>query len=461
MERAWDLVRPAVAVLAAVLAGWAVAVLVGWVVRRAGRRHPGTVWEWLPRRCRRSFRATLVIAAVLAALPATDLRPAAADAARHGTLIALIAAVAWLSVQLTVVVQDVVLARFDIDVADNLHARRVRTQILVLRRVLAAAVVFLAVVAALMTFPRVRTLGASILASAGVLSVLAGLAAQTTLANLFAGIQIALTDQIRIEDVVVVDSEWGRIEEITLTYVVVRTWDNRRLVLPVSWFTTNVFQNWTRHEARVVGSVLLHVDYTVPVEEVRAELGRLVEGSPLWDRRDWVLQVVDTTPTTMVLRALMSSPDAPSSWDLRCEVREKLLVFLRERYPGSLPRLRAEVGPSTHPATGAAHPATDPADPTTDPTHPDAGAGAGAGQRGPATTATATAASAAVDGTPRAGEPAAAAGGGAAGGGAAGDAAAGGAEDPGRHAGDLTAADGTAGTPGTPTGRGDLPAGPA
>jgi small-conductance mechanosensitive channel len=342
MHRAWEVVHPMVAVLVAAAVGWAVAVVVGWVVSRVGRRHPGTVWEWLPRRCRRPFRATLVVTAVLSALPAAHLSPRAGETARHLATIALIAAVAWLFVQFTVVVQDVAFTRFDIDVVDNLHARRVRTQILVLRRVLVAAVVFVAVAAALMTFPRVRTLGASILASAGVLSVVAGLAAQTTLANLFAGIQIALTDQIRIEDVVVVDTEWGRIEEITLTYVVVRTWDNRRLVLPVSWFTTNVFQNWTRHEARVIGSVLLHVDYTVPVEEVRAELHRLLQASPLWDGRDWVLQVVDSTPTTMVLRGLMSSPDAPSSWDLRCEVREKLIAYIRDEFPYALPRVRRE-----------------------------------------------------------------------------------------------------------------------
>jgi small-conductance mechanosensitive channel len=194
-----------------------------------------------------------------------------------------------------------------------------------------------------MTFPRGRTLGASFLASAGVLGIVAGLAAQTTLGNLIAGLQIAFTDPIRIDDVVVVDGEWGRIDEITLTYVVVRTWDNRRLILPVSWFTQNVFQNWTRHESRVLGNVILHVDFSVPVDRLRAEMRRLVEASPLWDHRDWVLQVVDTTPTTMVLRGLMSSADAPSNWDLRCEVREQLLDFLQRNYPESLPRLRTEV----------------------------------------------------------------------------------------------------------------------
>jgi small-conductance mechanosensitive channel len=358
-DRSWDAVHPVVALLIAVLAGWVAAVVVGVVVRRAGRRRPGPVWEALPRRCRRSFRATVVVTAVLAALPAADLSPRADDTVRHLAIIALIATVAWLSVQLTVVVQDVAFARFDVDVADNLHARRVRTQTLVLRRAVAVVIVFIGIAAALMTFPRVRTLGASVLASAGVLSVVAGLAAQTMLANLFAGIQIALTDQIRIDDVVVVNTEWGRIEEITLTYVVVRTWDSRRLVLPVSWFTTNVFQNWTRHEARVVGNVLLHVDYTVPVEEVRTELHRLVQASPRWDGRDWALQVVDTTPTTMVLRALMSSADAPNNWELRCEVREQLLVYLRDHYPASLPRLRAEV---TEPVALAGEPTRRPPD---------------------------------------------------------------------------------------------------
>jgi small-conductance mechanosensitive channel len=359
MDRVWDVVHPVAALLVAALAGWAVAVVIGWAVRRAGRSRTGPIWQSLPRRGRRALRVTLVTVAVLAALPAADLSPHATDLTRHLAVIALIAAVAWLFVALTGVVQDVAFARFDIDVVDNLHARRVRTQILVLRRALVAVVVFVAIAGELLTFPQVRALGASFLASAGVLSVFAGLAAQTTLANMIAGIQIALTDQIRIEDVVVVEGEWGRIEEITLTYVVVRTWDNRRLVLPVSWFTTNVFQNWTRHEARVVGTVLLHVDYTVPVAELRAELERLVAASPLWDGRDCALQVVDTTPTTMVLRALMSAPDAASGWDLRCDVREKLLAYLHERYPGSLPRLRTELagGPDGQPAERAGAPA--------------------------------------------------------------------------------------------------------
>jgi hypothetical protein len=211
------------------------------------------------------------------------------------------------------------------------------------RRVIAVLLVVIAVAAAAMTIPSARAAGTSFLVSAGVLSVVAGLAAQATLANLLAGLQIAFADPIRIDDVVVVNDEWGRVDEITLTYVVIRTWDNRRLILPISWFTTNVFQNWTRYEARVLGSVVLHVDFTVPVDELRDELYRIVQESPLWDGLDWVLQVVDTTPTTMVVRALVSSSDAPSNWDLRCDVREKLLIFLQERHPDALPKVRGDI----------------------------------------------------------------------------------------------------------------------
>jgi small-conductance mechanosensitive channel len=157
--------------------------------------------------------------------------------------------------------------------------------------------------------------------------------------------RLAFSDEIRIDDVVVVEGEWGRVEELTLTYVVVHLWDERRLVLPTTYFTQKPFQNWTRHEARVLGSVLLHVDYGLPVGPVRAELRRILEGSTLWDGRDWVLQVVDTTPTTMVLRALMSAVDGPTSWDLRCEVREELLAYLAREHPDRLPRVRAELDP--------------------------------------------------------------------------------------------------------------------
>ncbi|MGH3462663.1 MAG: mechanosensitive ion channel family protein [Kribbellaceae bacterium] len=336
-------VQPALAVLVAV----AVASLIDFVIERAVRRRQARssapAWSSLARHCRRPFRVTLMIAALLSALPYAGLDGLLLQVVRHVLVLALIAAVVWLLIQLSRVFEDVILARFDVDATDNRRARRVRTQILIFRRMAIAILVVVAVATAVMTFPAGRTVGASFLVSAGVLSVVAGLAAQTTLGNLLAGLQIAVTDPIRIDDVVVVNGEWGRIDEITLTYVVVRTWDNRRLILPISWFTTNVFQNWTRHEARVLGSIVLHVDFSVPVDELRTEMHRLVQESPLWDGQDWMLQVVDTTTSTMVVRGLVSSADAPSNWDLRCDVREKLLTFLQQRYPEALPKVRADV----------------------------------------------------------------------------------------------------------------------
>jgi small-conductance mechanosensitive channel len=208
----------------------------------------------------------------------------------------------------------------------------------------------------LMTFPAARAAGTSLLASAGVIGAIAALAAQSLLGNVFAGLQMAFSDAIRLDDVVIVEDEWGRIEEITLTYVVVRIWDRRRLVLPCSYFVEQPIQNWTRYSADIVGAVLLYVDYSTPVEEVRTEFERVLKASPLWNGQTAVLQVTDATETTMVLRALVSAASAQNVWDLRCEVRERLLAWLQHRYPKALPRIRAEleapVSPSDRPEAG-------------------------------------------------------------------------------------------------------------
>lgn len=342
-------VQPALTLIIAVAVAWLAACATERFVRRRIRRSTATVWLSLEQRCRRPFRITLIVAAILLALPYAGPGGTLVSAGRHVLVLALIAAVLRLLIQLSGVFEDVTVARFDIGISDNRRARKIRTQVVLIRRMTIAILVVVAVATAVMTIPSARAVGASFLVSAGVLSVVVGIAAQTTLGNLLAGLQILLTDPIRIDDVVVVNDEWGRVDEITLTYVVVRAWDNRRLILPISWFTTNVFQNWTRQEARVIGSVVLHVDFSVPVEELRAEMYRLVQESPLWDGLDWVLQVVDTTPSTMVVRGLVSSADAPSNWDLRCEVREKLLRFVQERHPGALPKVRADVVGSAAP----------------------------------------------------------------------------------------------------------------
>jgi hypothetical protein len=193
----------------------------------------------------------------------------------------------------------------------------------------------------LMTFPSIRHLGESLFASAGLAALLAGLAARSTFSNLLAGVQIAFTQPMRLDDVVIVEGEWGWIEEITTTYVVVRIWDLRRLIVPLSYFIEKPFQNWTRKTADLLGTVFLYTDYTIPVEEVRQEFHRVLESSNLWDGKVWGLQVTNTSEHTMELRALMSAPDASRAFNLRCHVREKMIGFLQEKYPESLPKTRA------------------------------------------------------------------------------------------------------------------------
>jgi small-conductance mechanosensitive channel len=258
-------------------------------------------------------------------------------------LLALIAVSAWLGVRAVRVAEDALMRRYAVDVPDNLRARRARTQIQVLGRVVIVAIVVLALAFMLLTFPEARAAGASLLASAGIVGIIAGVAARSTLGNLVAGLQIAFAEPIRLDDAVVVEGEWGNVEEITLTYVVVRIWDRRRLVLPCSYFVEQPIQNWTRYSSDIVGTVHLHVDYTTPVEEVRAEFERVLGASKLWNGQTAVLQVVESTERTMVLRALVSAESAASAWDLRCEVREKLLAWLQREYPEALPRVRAEL----------------------------------------------------------------------------------------------------------------------
>lgn len=262
---------------------------------------------------------------------------------RHVLALILIALIGWLSTRVAYLLMEAVVRRQEVELRDNLRARKVRTQLIMVRRLISVIIWILAGAAMLTTFTEVRALGASIFASAGVIGIVAGVAAQSTVGNLVAGIQIALTEPIRLDDVVIVEGEWGRIEEITLSFVVVGLWDKRRLVLPVSYFTQTPFQNWTRTGAELIGSVYVYTDYTVPVDEVRLEFDRILQASEHWDGNASALQVTDATESTVQLRAIMSARDAPTAWDLRCEVREKVVAFLQDRYPGSLPRVRADL----------------------------------------------------------------------------------------------------------------------
>jgi small-conductance mechanosensitive channel len=293
-----------------------------------------------------SLRVVVVVVAIFVGLPLLELPPLYASVFSKLTSLMLIAAVAALLFRAIAISQNVVLMRFDIAAADNLRARQVYTQLHVISRVAYVTIGVFTVAAALMLFQEVRHIGTSLLASAGVVGIIAGLAAQKTLANVIAGFQIALAQPVRQDDVVVVEGEWGRVEEITLTYVIVHIWDDRRLVLPLSYFIEKPFQNWTRTSAAITGSVLLWVDYSFNVEQGRQALRQIIENSPLWDKRFWNLQVSDATDKTIQLRVLATSADSSKSWDLRCEIREKLVDFIQHHQPNSLPKLRTYISES-------------------------------------------------------------------------------------------------------------------
>lgn len=291
----------------------------------------------------KSLRTIVPVVGIIFALPILGLPPEYASVLGKGTSILLIVAVAIILFQGVKLVEKAVLAEYDITAADNLRARKVYTQIHVLSKLLYAIVSIFTVASVLMLFPEVRQFGTSILASAGVVGIILGFAAQKTIANLFAGFQLAMTQPIRLDDVVIVENEWGRVEEITLTYVVIRIWDDRRLVVPLSYFIEKPFQNWTRVSAELLGSVFVWVDYTLPVSELRKALKEIIEPNPLWDRRFWNLQVTDSTDRAMQLRVLATSADSSKGWDLRCDIREKLIAYIQTHHPGSLPQFRAQV----------------------------------------------------------------------------------------------------------------------
>jgi small-conductance mechanosensitive channel len=291
----------------------------------------------------RSLRVIIPVVGILFALPVLGLSPAYATVVGHGSSILIIGTVAWILFQAVNFGERAVLACHDITVADNLHARRIYTQVHVLGVVLQVIIGICTAGCILMLFAEVRHVGASLLASAGVVGVIAGFAAQKTIANVFAGFQLALTQPIRLDDVVIVEGTfWGRIEEITFTFVVVHVWDDTRMVLPLTYFIEQPFQNWTRVSAQLMGSVFVYVDYSLPVDQVRPALKKIVEASPLWDRRFWNLQVTDATEKTLQLRVLATAADSSKAWDLRCEIREKFIAYLQKEYPQSLPRFRAE-----------------------------------------------------------------------------------------------------------------------
>ena len=291
----------------------------------------------------RSLRVLLPLLLIVFTLPLFDFPLRFESAFARGSSILIILAVAWIFFQAVKLGEQALRGQYDIKAADNLHARKIYTQTRLIGRTLQVIIGLCAAASILMMFPEVRQVGASLLASAGIAGIIAGIAAQKTLANLFAGFQIALAQPIRQDDVVIVEGEWGRIEEITLTYVVVHIWDDRRMVLPLSYFIEKPFQNWTRVSAQLLGSVFVWVDYSFPVEAGRQALKEIIEPHPLWDKRFWNLQVSDASEKTMQLRVLATAADSSQAWDLRCAIREKFIAYIQKNFPQSLPRVRAEV----------------------------------------------------------------------------------------------------------------------
>lgn len=326
----------------ALVAGLIGHFLIFTLLRKVAERTKSVIDNSLVKHCYRPLQWTIIVFVVrlLSPIIAPDQHLATVY---HILSVVFIGLVSWLLIRTVYVLEDYVVSRFEVDVKDNLRARKIQTQFKVLKRIVIIAVCIIALATLLMTFPKVRQLGTTILASAGIIGIVVGMAAQRTIGTFIAGLQIAFTQPIRVDDVVIVENEWGRIEEITLTYVVVKIWDLRRLIVPITYFIEKPFQNWTRVTADILGTVYIYVDYTVPVDSIREQLHHILQNSKLWDGKVCVLQVTNTSERTVELRALMSASDASTAWSLRCEVREKLIDFIREKHPQALPKLRAEL----------------------------------------------------------------------------------------------------------------------
>lgn len=300
-------------------------------------------WRSLVQRGWRPARLAIVVFFLSAGAGVAPMSPGQTSVMQHLLLVAFIALMGWLSGIALGIWATLYLRHYQLDVEDNLLARKHTTQMRILQRVAMILIMVVTVGAMLMTFDQVRQYGVSLLASAGAAGIVVGLALQPLLKNLVAGIQLAITQPIRIDDAVIVEGEWGNIEEITATYVVVRLWDWRRMVVPLSYFIEHVFQNWTRESTSLIGTVLLYADYTAPVAAMRSKLEEIVKASPLWDRQVVNLAVTDFKDDTMEVRMLMSAGTAGRAFDLRCAVREQMIGWLQQEHPHALPRRRAEV----------------------------------------------------------------------------------------------------------------------
>lgn len=337
----------AIAVVVTVLMGIIAHAIVFAALGRSARKLETGLASLVVRYGRRPAFLMFPTVALLVVWPSLPLEEETSASLRRGLVLLFLGSMGWSMVAVLNVLGDYVVRRFRIDHADNLDNRRIQTQAQVLRRIAVFVTVLVTAGGMLMSIPSIRHVGISLFASAGIAGLAVGLAARATLSNLLAGIQVALTQPIRIEDVVIIEGEWGWIEEIRMTYVVVRIWDLRRMVVPISFFIENPYQNWTRTTADILGSVFIYVDYSVPFEALRSEFRRILEASGMWDGKVCVMHVTEAKEYTVEVRALMSAPSSPEAFELRCHVREKLIEFVRESYADSLPRLRTQLDVSS------------------------------------------------------------------------------------------------------------------
>jgi small-conductance mechanosensitive channel len=334
-----NVLRPLIVVGGAVV----LTVLIGWatdlLLRKADERHSETPLWGLLRRARVPYQLVLCAALLRGSYDQAELLQAHRVGIGRALTLVLIGSAAWLVVRITAAIVETSYSRYARAHRDPARLRRVRTQVSLIMRVVSAVVGVVAAAAMLLTFPAMRAAGASLLASAGILGIVAGVAAQSTLANMFAGLQIAFGDMVRLGDTVVVDGEWGTVEEITLTFLTVRTWDERRITMPVSYFTSKPFENWSRGTPQMTGIVFWHLDHSAPVEAMREKLRDLLRECPAWDGRDYGLAVTDSTPNTLQVRALVTAKDADDVWTVRVTVREQMIRWLCAEHPYALPRV--------------------------------------------------------------------------------------------------------------------------
>lgn len=338
----WNLLLAGIAVIA----GWLIKILLSFFLRKSlSEQHEFSLLRSVLNHLGKAFNYFLPLLLLNTAIPMMRVPSKYIPTLSKVAEIAMTLSFAALVIGIIKVLEDYVYHTYDLKKANNLKERKIRTQLQFIRKLSISLVLILTACFILLSFDSMRKLGAGLLTGVGVGGIIIGFAAQKSLGNLLAGFQIAFTQPIRIDDVLVVEGEWGRVEEITLTYVVLNIWDQRRLILPINYFIEKPFQNWTRTSAEMLGTAFFYLDYTIPVDQLRVEFDRLLAASPLWDQRAKALQVTNTSERTMEVRALMSAASSGNAFDLRCYIRENLIKYIREQFPDSLPKTRAFIEP--------------------------------------------------------------------------------------------------------------------